>query len=113
VVPTPPSKAKATAVILGVDSLSDGEVIYVVAVETIFANPKRGGAAIIAISEDALRSSVTNRVSVNEDLSRWGDALEHVRLSLRMGEITVLRKPMQTGEWPDFDLGRGDDKGDI
>jgi hypothetical protein len=113
VVPTPPSKAKATAVILGVDSASDGEVIYVVAVETTFANPKRGGAAILAISEDALRSSVTSRVSVSEDLSRWSDVLDRVRLSLRTGEETVLRKPLQTGEWPAFDLGRGDDKRDI
>jgi hypothetical protein len=92
---------------------SDGEVIYVVAVETTFANPKRGGTAILAISKDALRSSVTDRVSVNEDLSRWSDVLERVRLSLQTGEETVLRKRLQIGKWPDFDLGRGDDKGDI
>lgn len=112
VVPTPPGKAKATTVILGVDSVTDGEVVYVVMVETTFANPSRGGAAILAISEDALRSSVINRVSVNVDLSAWSDVLGRVRLSLRTGEEVVLRKPLQTGEWPDFDLGRRDDKGD-
>ena len=111
-VPTPPGKAKATAVILGVDSVSDSEVVYVVAVSTTFATPNRGGAAILAISEDALRSSVTNRVSVSEDLSSWSDVLERVRSSIRTGEEAVLRKPLQTGEWPGFDLPRGDAEGD-
>ena len=109
VVPTSPGKAKATAVILSVDSLSDDEIICVVAVETTFANPNRSGTAILAISEDALRLSVTDRISLNEDLSGWSDLLERVRSSLRTGEETVLTEPLQTGGWPDSDLGRDDD----
>jgi hypothetical protein len=112
-VPTAPGKAKATTVILDVDSELDSEIVYVVAVLTTFASPNRSGTAILAISEDALRSSVTRRISVSEDLSRWSDVLERVRSSILTGEEAVLRKPLQSGEWPAFDLKGGDLEGDI
>jgi hypothetical protein len=113
VVSTPPGKAEATAVILGVGSEMDSEVVYVVAVSTTFASPNRSGTAILAISEEALRSSVTRRISVSEDLSRWRDVLERVKSSILTGEEAVLRKPLQSCEWPAFDLKGENPEGDI
>ena len=99
-VPTAPDKALATALVLANETLSDGESVYLVLVETTIANSEHRGGAYFVMSAGALSESVGNRISAGEDLSAWQSPTDTLRSRVNRGDATVLRKTLQEAEWP-------------